>query len=57
MDKNERDEILAMQDDEGKPDLVVAFPGGSGTADCVRRAKAAGVEVLVIRVAKEAKSA
>jgi len=31
--------------DEGKPDLVVAFPGGRGTADMVRRAKAAGVEV------------
>jgi hypothetical protein len=31
--------------DEGKPDLVLAFPGGRGTADMVRRAKAAGVEV------------
>ena len=31
--------------DEGKPDLVVAFPGGKGTADMVRRANAAGVEV------------
>jgi hypothetical protein len=31
--------------DEGKPDLVVAFPGGKGTADMVRRAKAAGIEV------------
>jgi hypothetical protein len=31
--------------DEGKPDLVVAFPGGSGTADCVRRARAAGIPV------------
>lgn len=29
----------------GKPDLVVAFPGGSGTADMVRKAKAAGVHV------------
>ena len=34
--------------DEGKPDLVVAFPGGSGTADMVRRAKAAGLEVIEI---------
>lgn len=34
--------------DEGRPDLVVAFPGGSGTADMVRRAKAAGVEVIEI---------
>lgn len=34
--------------DEGKPDLVVAFPGGRGTADMVRRAKAAQIEVLEI---------
>ena len=25
--------------DEGKPDKVIAFPGGRGTADMVRRAK------------------
>jgi hypothetical protein len=30
---------------EGKPDLVVAMPGGSGTADMVRRARAARVPV------------
>ena len=29
--------------DEGKPDMVIAFPGGRGTADMVRRARAAGV--------------
>lgn len=34
--------------DEGKPDLVVAFPGGRGTADMVRRARQAGVEVIEI---------
>lgn len=34
--------------DEGEPDLVVAFPGGRGTADMVRRAKAAGIEVLAV---------
>lgn len=34
--------------DEGKPDLVVAFPGGKGTADMVRRARAAGVEVIEV---------
>ena len=34
--------------DEGKPDLVVAFPGGRGTADMVRRARAAGIEVMEI---------
>lgn len=28
--------------DEGKPDLVLAFPGGAGTADMVRRARAQG---------------
>lgn len=32
--------------DEGKPDLVVAFPGGRGTKDMIRRAKEAGVEVI-----------
>src|SRR5882672_7909105 len=31
--------------DEGKPDLVIAFPGGKGTADMVRRAKAASIPV------------
>lgn len=34
--------------DHGKPDLCVAFPGGNGTADMVRRAKAAGVRVIEI---------
>jgi len=29
----------------GQPDLVLAFPGGAGTADMVRRATSAGVEV------------
>ena len=33
---------------EGKPDLVIAFPGGAGTADMVRRARMAGVEVREI---------
>ncbi len=32
--------------EEGKPDLVVAFPGGRGTADMVRQARAAGVPVV-----------
>lgn len=32
--------------DAGKPDLVIAFPGGKGTADMVRRAEAAGVKVV-----------
>jgi hypothetical protein len=32
----------------GKPDLVVAFPGGRGTADMVARARKAGVRVMVV---------
>lgn len=35
--------------EEGKPDLVVAFPGGRGTADMVRRARLAGLEVIEVR--------
>lgn len=31
--------------DEGKPDLVIAFPGGKGTADMVWQAKERGVPV------------
>jgi YspA, cpYpsA-related SLOG family len=34
--------------DDAKPALVIAFPGGSGTRDMVRRAKAAGIEVIEI---------
>lgn len=34
-----------MLDDE-KPDLVIAFPGGKGTADMVKRAKVIGTKVL-----------
>lgn len=30
------------------PDLIVAFPGGRGTADMVRKAKSAGFNVEVI---------
>lgn len=32
--------------DEGKPDVVLAMPGGPGPADMVRRAKAAGLPVI-----------
>ena len=35
--------------DEGKPNLVVAFPGGKGTKMMVDIAKKAGVEVLEIQ--------
>lgn len=34
--------------DEGKPDLVVAFPGGKGTADMVRRARQANIETIEV---------
>lgn len=31
-----------------RPDVVVAFPGGRGTADMVRKARAAGVRVVEV---------
>ena len=34
---------------EGRPDYVLAFPGGRGTEDMVAKAKAAGVPVLRVR--------
>ena len=34
--------------EEGRPDGVIAFPGGSGTKDMVRRARAAGLPVWEI---------
>ena len=35
--------------DEGKPDLVVAFPGGRGTEDMIKRAKKHGIEVIEVK--------
>lgn len=35
--------------DRGKPQLVLAFPGGRGTADMTRRAVNAGIEVVCPR--------
>ncbi len=35
--------------EQHKPDLVVAFSGGRGTADMVRRARDAGVRVVEAR--------
>ena len=32
--------------DEGRPDVVLAFPGGHGTEDMVRRAEAAGIKII-----------
>lgn len=34
--------------EEGKPDLVIAFRGGKGTANMVAQARAAGIEVIEI---------
>jgi predicted Rossmann-fold nucleotide-binding protein len=34
--------------EEGKPDLVIAFPGGKGTANMVAQARAAGIEVIEV---------
>lgn len=33
---------------EGRPDIVIAFPGGRGTADMVKKARKAGVQVVEI---------
>lgn len=30
---------------DGKPDLVIAFPGGRGTANMIQQARAAGVKI------------
>lgn len=38
---------------ESKPDIVVAFPGGKGTADMVKKARKAGVEVKEIENVKK----
>jgi hypothetical protein len=35
--------------DEWSPDLMVSFLGGRGTADCVARAREAGVEVIEVK--------
>lgn len=34
--------------DDGRPELVVAFPGGPGTAHMCRIAREAGVEVIEV---------
>lgn len=39
--------------DEGYPDVVFAFPGGRGTADMVRRARAQNVEVVLLAEARK----
>lgn len=39
--------------DEGKPDQVIAFPGGRGTADMIRRARKAEIPVAIVRPRSE----
>ncbi len=39
--------------EDGKPDLVIAFPGGKGTAMMVDLALKAGVEVIEVTYKKE----
>ena len=34
--------------EQGKPRMVIAFPGGNGTADMVRQARKAGVPVMMV---------
>jgi len=34
--------------EEGQPDLVIAFPGGKGTANMIKIAKDAGVNVIEV---------
>lgn len=34
---------------EGRPDLVIAFPGGKGTANMMAQARAAGIEVIEVK--------
>lgn len=38
---------------EGVPDLVVAFPGGVGTADMINRAEKAGIPVKRVTIRKK----
>lgn len=39
--------------DEGKPDMVVAFPGGKGTSNMVKLAQEAGIPVQIAEIANE----
>ena len=39
--------------DKGRPDWVIAFPGGRGTADMIQRAERAGVPVRDVSQEKE----
>jgi hypothetical protein len=35
---------------DSRPDCVIAFPGGSDTADLVAKASAAGIQVICARL-------
>lgn len=35
--------------DTGKPHMVIAFPGGKGTADMIQKATVAGVPVVTVK--------
>lgn len=37
--------------DEGKPDVVIAFPGGRGTEGMIKLARKAGVRVIEVKMA------
>ena len=39
--------------EEGKPDLVIAFPGGKGTADLLQKATRAKIEIWQIKPSGE----
>jgi hypothetical protein len=38
---------------DGKPDLVVAFPGGAGTFNMINQAKSSGVRVEQVKISKD----
>lgn len=42
--------------DQGKPDLVLAFPGGAGTRDMIARALRAGVRVELYEPHRESRA-
>jgi hypothetical protein len=42
--------------DEGKPHIVIAFPGGRGTADMIRRAEKADIPVVRVKPSARAQS-
>jgi hypothetical protein len=34
--------------DEGKPDLIVAFPGHRGTANMIKQSEQRGLEIITV---------